>query len=319
MPVVHARSEEDAVSRLRIGIMADPRSGLGELEAQARDLEARGFDTLWVPQVFGVDAITAAALAGHATERIEIGTAVVPTQPRHPLALAQQALTAGAACRGRFTLGVGLSHPPVIEQIYGLSYARRAKHMREVVQIIAPLLAGAGGEVRFEGEELRARGSLEVPGAHPVPLLLAALGDRMLRIAGRHADGTVLWMTGLRAIEEHIVPKLQAAARDAGRPRPRVVAGLMVSLTSMPEIARAKVARRLAVYGQMPSYAAMLRAEGADPLAGLALVGDERALDAGLERLRAIGVTDLEASIFKSEEGSKKRTLDYLQSRLGRG
>jgi F420-dependent oxidoreductase-like protein len=302
---------------MRTGVMIGGTSsqvGLEELVARARDVESRGFDTIWIPNVFGLDAVTASAVVGRATGRIEVGTAVVPTQPRHPSALAQQALTAGVACGGRFTLGIGLSHPPVIEAMFGLSYARRARHMREYMAVLGPLLRGE--PARFQGEEFRVDLALDVPDAPPVPVLLAALGDRMLEIAGRQAAGTILWMTGFRTIEQHIVPKLRAAARQAGRPVPRVVAGMHIALTSNVQAANERLGRMLAVYGQMPSYRAMLEKEGAAGPADLALVGDEKVLDAGLERLRDLGVSDFEASIVRVEEGDEERTLRYLESRL---
>ena len=302
---------------MRIGVTvggSSSRVGLDELVTRARDLESRGFDTIWIPNVFGLDAVTASAVVGRGTERIEVGTAVVPTQPRHPAALAQQALTAGAACRGRFTLGIGLSHPPVIEAMFGLSYARRARHMREYMAVLGPLLRGEPAS--FRGDEFRVDLALDVPDAQPVPILLAALGDRMLEIAGRQASGTILWMTGPRTIEHHIAPKLRAAARKAGRPQPRIVAGMHVVLTNNTEAASERVGRMLEIYAQMPSYRAMLEREGAAGPADLALVGDEKVLDKGLERLRDLGVSDFEASIVRVEEGDEERTLRYLESRL---
>jgi len=281
---------------------------------RARDLESRGFATMWIPNVFGYEAITVAAIVGRETERIELGTAVVPTYPRHPTALAQQALTAGSACRGRFTLGIGLSHPPVIEGLLGLSYARRAAHMREYVEVLCPLLEGEPAS--FEGEEYRVNLRLDVPDAQPVPLLIAALGDHMLNIAGRRAAGTILWMTGPRTIESHIAPKLRAAANEAGRPEPRIVAGLHIVLTSNTEAANERVERWVKMYGQLPSYRAMLDKEGTENPGDLAIVGDENVLDTALDRLRDVGVTDLEAVIMPSEDGTDQRTLEYLESRL---
>jgi F420-dependent oxidoreductase-like protein len=296
-------------------IWATPgRSGLDDLVARARDLESRGFATLWTPHVFGLDAITAAAVIGRETDRIELGTAVVPTYPRHPTALAQQALTAGAACRGRFTLGIGLSHQVLIEGILGLSYARRARHMREYMEILGPLLRGE--RASFEGEEYRVDLALDVPDAQPVPILVAALGDQMLKIAGRSAAGTILWMTGPRAIETHIAPKLRAAASEAGRPEPRIVAGMHIVLTSNTEAAIERVGKSLAMYGQLPSYRAMLDKEGAESPTDLVLVGDEKVLDAELERLRNLGVSDFEAVIIPAEQGANERTLEFLESRL---
>ncbi len=302
---------------MQIGVMvggSSRRLGLEDLVTRARDLESRGFPTMWLPNVFGFDAIIASSVIGRETECIEVGTAVVPTYPRHPTALAQQALTAGAACGGRFTLGIGLSHPPVIEGMMGLSYARRAQHMREYMEVLGPLLRGE--PTKFEGEEFRVNMALDVPVAESVPVLIAALGDQMLKIAGRHAAGTILWMAGPRTIERHIAPKLRAAASEAGRPEPRIVAGMHIVLTSNVEAASERVGKRLAIYSQMPSYRALLDIEGAAGPAELALVGDEKVLDAGLERLRELGVSDFEASIVSTDPGAEERTLQYLASRL---
>jgi 5,10-methylenetetrahydromethanopterin reductase len=301
---------------MRIGVMARAgRSvGLDDLISQARDLEARGFATLWIPSVFGHDAVIASALAGSETQRIEIGTAVVPTYPRHPTALAQQALTAGAACQGRFTLGVGLSHPPVIEGMLGLSYARRSRHMREYMEVLGPLLRGESA--RFTGIEYRVALGLDVPKAPRVPVLIAALGDEMLKIAGRSAAGTLLWMTGPRAIERHIMPRIRAAAHEAGNTAPRVVAGMHIVLTTDTRTATARVEKMLALYGAMPSYRAMLEKEGSSAASHLALIGDQKTLDAGLDRLRDLGVTDFEAAIVPADEDAEERTLRYLESRL---
>jgi F420-dependent oxidoreductase-like protein len=289
------------------------RIGVDGFVERARDLEERGIDTMWIPHVFGHDAITIAALVGRETERIEIGTAVVPTYPRHPTAMAQQALSAGAACRGRFTLGIGLSHPPVIENMIGLSYARRARHMREYMAVLGPLLRGA--PAKFEGEEYRVDMAVEVPDAEPVPVVIAALGPRMLEIAGRDAAGTILWMTGFGAIERHVVPRLRAAASAAGRAEPRIVAGMHVALTADADAANERVAAMLEQYRLMPSYRAMIELEGSARPSDFAIVGDESALDAGLARLRDIGVTDLDANILELDAETRERTLDYLASR----
>ena len=302
---------------MRIGIMAGATGGddgLDALVASAKDFEARGFDTMWMANIFGIDAITAAAIIGRETETIGLGTAVVPTYPRHPTALAQQALTAQAASAGRFALGIGLSHKVVIEDMLGLSYARRAKHMREYMAVLGPLLRGE--PAKFEGEEYRVNLALAVPGASPVPTLIAALGDHMLRIAGETAEGTILWMTGPDTIESHVGPKLRSAAADSGRPEPRIVAGLPIVLTENVDAAREAISKILVVYGQLPSYRAMLDKEGAAGPADVALVGNEKELDAQLQRLRDVGVTDFSASIAPTEDGAVERTLDYLASKL---
>ncbi len=302
---------------MRIGIMSGhgrQDEGLDALIEKARDLEARGFHTLWLANIFAIDAITAAALIGRETSRIELGTAVVPTYPRHPTALAQQALTAQAACGGRFTLGIGLSHQIVIEGLLGLSYERRAKHMREYLSVLGPLLRGEKAE--HQGEEFRVNLGLEVPGARPVSALIAALGDQMLRIAGEQADGTILWMTGARTVEEHVVPRIRSAAQAAGRADPRIVAGLPIVLTDDERAAREAVGKIMVHYGQIPSYRAMLDREGVAGPGDIALVGNQRQLDAALDRLAAAGVTDLDAALIPVDDGAEARTLDYLQGRL---
>jgi F420-dependent oxidoreductase-like protein len=303
---------------MRIGVNsgADPGAGgtLDDLVARAQDLEARGFHTIWMANGMGLDAINTQTIVGRETRRIEVGTAVVPSYPRHPMAMAQQALTAQLICGGRFTLGIGLSHRPVIEYMLGLCYDKPARHMREYVSVLAPLLRGE--LVKFEGDQYRVNLALDVAGASPVPLLLAALGDRMLRIAGQATDGTLLGLTGPKTIESHIVPKIRAAAEEAGRAAPRVVASFPTVLTNDPDEARENITASLGIYGNLPSYRAMLDKEGVGGPGDIAVVGDEKALDAALDRLRDIGVTDYDATIVPMEEGAEARTLDYLQSRL---
>ena len=302
---------------MRIGIMSGhgrQDEDLNALVAKAQDLEARGFHTLWIANIFAIDAITASAVIGRETSKIELGTAVVPTYPRHPTALAQQALTSQSACEGRFTLGIGLSHQIVIEGILGLSYERRAKHMREYMSVLGPLLRGEKAE--YSGTEFRVNLDLAVPDTKPVPTLIAALGDHMLRIAGETADGTLLWMTGPQTVADHVVPKIQSAAAAAGRPEPRIVAGLPIVLTENETAAREAVGKILVHYGQIPSYRAMLDKEGVDGPAEIALVGTEKQLDEGLARLEEAGVTDFDAALIPAEDGAEERTLDYLQSKL---
>lgn len=303
---------------MRIGVMAGATPGpdgtLDGLVARAQDLEARGFASMWMANIFGLDAIGAQAIVGCNTERIELGTAVVPTPPRHPVAIAQQTLTTQVACGGRFTLGIGLSHKLVIEDMLGLSYAKPAQQTREYMSVLGPLLRGEPAS--FQGEQYKVNAALDVPGSTETPVLIAALGDLMLQIAGSLAQGTILWMTGPATIEDHIGPKLRAAAKEAGRPDPRIVAGFPIVVTDDEAGAREAIAKGLVMYGQLPSYRAMLDKEGAAGPADIALVGNEKQVGEGLDRLRDIGVTDFDAAIFPVEDGSEERTLDLLQSRL---
>lgn len=299
---------------MRIGIMigADgPTSSLRDLAAQAKAIEAKGFDNIWMANIFSFDAISALTLLGWETQRVRLGTAVTPTYPRHPTAIAQQALTAAAATNNRFALGIGLSHRIVIENMLGFSYAKPAAHMREYLTVLAPLLRGE--TVAHNGKEYRVNGvTLTVPGAKRVPLLVAALGPVMLKLTGELADGTITWMVGPKTMEQHVVKTLTAAASSARRPAPTVVGGFPVVLTNKPAEAREKIGQNLTIYGQLPSYRAMLDREGAKGPADVALAGDENYLRSSLMRLRDIGVTDFTAAIIDTEPGAYQRTLDFL-------
>jgi F420-dependent oxidoreductase-like protein len=293
-------------------IVGDPQTTLDALVAEAKAAEADGFAFYSLPNIFGIDAVSALMLAGRETSRIELATGVTPTPPRHPFALAQQALTAQAACGGRFVLGIGLSHKIVIENMLGLSYAQPARQMREYLEVLMPLVHGK--PAAFSGDLYRVNAALQVAGGTPVPVVVAALGPKMLELAGRLADGTATWMTGLRTLAEFTVPTIRAAARAAGRPEPRVIAALPIALTGDPAAAKAVANKVFAIYGQLPSYRAMLDREGAASPGDVALAGDEAALRAGLVRLREAGVTHFAASLFPADPGCVERTRAFLRS-----
>ncbi len=283
--------------RIGIGVADGGGTPLDALLGQIRSAEEAGFESVWLPNIFGMDAMTVAALAGRETSRIELATAVVPTYSRHPLYAAQQAATAQAACEGRFVLGLGPSHQIVIENMLGLSYEKPARHVREYVTVVKELLEK--GETHFEGETLRVHGSLNVAcGGAPPPVLIGALGPLMRRIAGSLCDGTITWMTGPRTLADEVVPGVQKAADEAGRAAPRIVAGVPVVLTDDPTGAAATAGKLFALYGSLPSYRAMLDLEGAEGPGDLALAGDEQTLEAGIRRFADAGVTDFNASIF---------------------
>jgi F420-dependent oxidoreductase-like protein len=313
---VPKESRVKGATPVKIGLMsgATPGDTLEQLIENAKALDQRGFASLWLANIFGLDAITTLSLIGRETERIELGTAVVPSYPRHPHALAQQALTAQIAASGRFALGLGLSHKLVIEDMLGLSYDKPARHMREYMAVLGPLLRGE--PAKFEGDQYNVHAGLDFPGVPEVPVLIAALGDHMLKIAGETSAGTILWMTGPKTIETHIAPKLNAAATAAGRSHPRIVAGVPIVLTHDPDGIREKIAKGLVMYGQLPSYRAMLDKEGAAGPADISIVGDEKALDGELARLRDAGVTDFNAAVMSLEDGAYDRTVDYLASKL---
>jgi 5,10-methylenetetrahydromethanopterin reductase len=285
---------------MRIGLLAAETSGdqaLGKLADQLRRAADDGFASFWMANIFGLDALTALAVAGSQVPGIELGTAVVPTYPRHPAVLAQQALTAALAVGpGRLTLGIGLSHKIVIEDMYGYSFDKPARHMREYLSVLLPLLDGTA--VSVDGSTLSAHIGLSAPKTGRVPVLLAALAPRMLSLAGEQTDGTVLWMTGPATVRDYVVPAISAAASAAGRPSPRIVSSLPVCVTSDPAAARASAAKEFAIYGQLPSYRAMLDREGAAGPGDVAVVGDEDAVVTQILALADAGVTDFVAAEF---------------------
>lgn len=303
-------------STMRIGVSLSEPQGpdpIGHLRDQITSAAADGFASGWLANIFGVDALTALAAAGQGVDGFELGTAVVPTYPRHPATLAQQALTVQAALGGRLALGIGLSHQIVIEGMFGYSFDKPARHMREYLEVLVPLLRE--GTASFSGETVQANLAISVPREHPVPVLLAALAPQMLRLAGSVGDGTVLWMTGPSTVESHIVPSLTAAAEAAGRPAPRVVCILPVCVTDDPDAARERAASIFNIYGQLPSYRAMLDREGAATPGDVAIVGDAASVRSQIEHLSEVGVTDFVAASFGSGDDAVA-TQDVLRSLL---
>jgi len=301
-----------------IGEIAGTTGTIENLVAQAKQAEADGFASGWFANIFGMDAIIAATVCAQATTRIELGTAVVPTYPRHPVAMAQAALSAAAISRGRFSLGIGLSHQIVIEGMLGLSFAKPYSHMREYLAVLGPLVRE--GRVSFTGEEFRVTANMSVPGATPCPILVAALAPKMLALTGREADGTITWMTGPKTIREYTVPRICEAAASAGRATPRVVVGLPIAVTKDVAGARASASRTFQIYGMLPSYRAMLDREGAEGPASVAIVGDESAVGEAIGHLRDAGATDLLAIPFvvDGDADAVARTRALLV-RLARG
>jgi len=301
---------------MRIGISLADHTGpdaLSLLRDEIQQAAADGFASAWLSNIFGLDALTALAVAGSQVPGIELGTAVVPTYPRHPAVLAQQALTAATAVGGRLTLGIGLSHKIVIDDMYGYSFDRPARHMREYLSVLLPLLNGE--QAAFTGETLRAQIGLSTPRPGRVPVLLAAMAPQMLRLAAQRTDGTVLWMTGPATVRDYVVPAITAAAEAAGRPSPRVVCILPVCVTDDTDAARARATKALAIYGQLPSYRAMLDREGASGPGDVTIAGDEAAVTTQVRALEAAGVTDFVAADLSGH--GQHRTRELLRSLLG--
>jgi F420-dependent oxidoreductase-like protein len=298
------------------------RDKAARLVADAAQAEQAGFASLWVPQIPGdFDALTAIALMGPATSRVELATAVVPIQTRHPIALAQQALSNQAVCEGRFTLGLGPSHHWIVTGMLGLPYERPARLMRSYLEVLGPALAGPG-PVDVENDHYRVHSPCDVTDVAPTPVLLAALAPVMLRLAGEMASGTVLWMADERAIAEHVLPRIARAAAAAGRPAPRVVAGVPVTLCRDDEVdeARARANQTLGHAEYSPNYERLLEHGDAADVGDLLAAGDERAVTARLERFRDAGATDLAVRVLPigvdrdARVESKRRTLEFVAS-----
>jgi F420-dependent oxidoreductase-like protein len=285
--------------------------------ARFRELEARGFATAWVGQVFDVDALTLLALAGRETRRIELGSWVVPIQPRHPAVLAQQALTVQLACGGRLLLGIGASHEAVVARRLGLDHAKPLSHMREYLAALRPLLAGE--HAKLSGEHLRVSLALALPGVAPPPVFLAALGPRMLELAGARADGVAIWLGGPRFVGGFAVPRIARGAREAGRALPRIACGLPVAVTRDLPRARAAAEQMLAVSARLPAYQRVLAREGASRPSEVAILGDEEEVLRRLRDLKGLGVTDFHAVPvpIPEEPGSVVRTLGALAGLAG--
>jgi F420-dependent oxidoreductase-like protein len=285
---------------MRIGVMIGPerrryREKVGKLVADAEAAEALGFTSIWVPQIPDeFDAMTAVTLMGRSTSRIEIGTAVAVLQTRHPVAMAQQALATQAVCEGRFTLGLGPSHHWIVSDMLGLRYEQPARLVSDYLEVLNAAFAGPGS-VDVENETFRVHNALDITDLPPTPILLAALGPLMLRLAGERASGTILWMADERAIGDHIAPRITKAAEEAVRPAPRIVAGIPVALCANDEVDAARD-RANTVLGEAeysPNYQRLLDRGDAKDVGDLLAAGDESAVTARLRRFRDAGATDL--------------------------
>jgi len=299
---------------MRIGLTGGGASA-DRIVQQAVEAEADGFTSLWYPSAVLGDPLVAMALAGRATTSIDLGTAVLQTYTCHPVLQANRAAsTAATMGRAGLVLGVGPSHLPVIEDAYGLSYEGVGGHTEEYLTVLGALLRGEG--VRHRGEHFRVAIPVVSPLPQPVSVMVSALAPRMLRVAGELTDGTILWMANARAVDTHVAPKITAAATAAGRPAPRIVAGLPVAVHDDADEARATAAKDFANYGVLPNYRRILDIGGAPGPGDAAIVGDETAVTAQIQSLFDAGVTDLWAAPFpvgEDRSASRHRTRALLK------
>jgi F420-dependent oxidoreductase-like protein len=315
---------------VKIGVMIGPERGdttrkVRRLLEEIAWAESAGLPTAWVPQVpSDMDALHMISLLGMNTERIELGTAVVPLQAQHPVALARQALTAHAIAGGRLTLGLGPSHHWIVTDMLGLPYSKPAAYTRDYLQVLdaAWKACDEGGtrSIDVKNDTFTVHNQFDVAPVAPVPVLIAALGPVMLKIAGEQADGTVLWMADERAIGDHVVPKITAAATAAGRKAPRVVAGIPVCLCAPAQVDEAKErANRILGEAEIsPNYQRILEYGDARDIGGLCAVGDEAAITARFKSFADAGVTDLSVRLLPIGNGrdeliaSKNRTREVI-------
>jgi len=310
---------------MRLGVMIGAERGdmARKVKKFLEDIEwaeTAGFDTAWIPQVPNdFDALTMVTLMGTRTSRIEIGTAVVPLQAQHPIALGRQALSAHAGIGGRLALGGGPSHHWIIQDMLGISYRRPAAYTRDYLEVLNAALAGPGA-VDVENETFTVHNPTVLGADSPMPVLIAALGPVMLQIAGELADGTVLWMADERAIGDHIAPRITKAAENAGRPAPRIVAGIPVCLCAPSQVDEAKdrANRILAEAETSPNYQRLLDRGDARDVGDLCAAGDEQAILARFRRFADAGVTDLSVRLLPIGDtrdelvASKSRTREVI-------
>lgn len=306
---------------MRLGINGTglvQRADVARVRDHAAEAAADGFSSYWLAEhpTGGFDALTVLAAVGARVADIELGTAIVPTFPRHPVALAGQALTTDGVIGNRLTLGIGLSHEPMMAEL-GIGFDKPIRHLREYLSILMPLLRE--GRVDYQGETLSARARFFRPPDRPVPVMVAALGPQALGVAGRLSDGTTLAWVGPKTVSEHIVPRLSEAAADAGRPAPRVIATLPVCVTRDEQGVRAAIGKGLSLYGQLPSYRAMFDREGVDGPAELAIVGSEAAVRDGILAMAEAGVTDFAASEFFLNPTEREHTRALLKHLVAGG
>jgi F420-dependent oxidoreductase-like protein len=310
---------------MRMGLQVSADRGryatkVEKLQADARWADDAGLDTVWTPQIPDeFEVMAAATLMGAATTRIEVGTSVVPVQPRHPVVLAQQALSAQAVSEGRFTLGIGVSHHWIVRDMLGLPYERQASTMRCYLDVLDQALAGPG-LVEVDNELFTIRQPLDITDITPTPVLIAALGPVMLRLAGGRAGGTVLWLADERTIAEHVVPTISEAASAAGRPAPRVMAGVPVCLCADSEVEAAmeRTNKTLSEVVASPNYVRLMEHGDAESIGDVLICGSESAMEQRLRRFADAGVTDLNARIValgdsrEEIKASAERTRDFL-------
>lgn len=286
-------------------------ASIDAIEKHAQQAENDGFSSYWLAEhpTGGLDAMTVLTIVGRSVKSIELGTAIIPTFPRHPMVLAGQTHTLQNAIDNRFTLGIGLSHQTMMAQL-GIPFERPILHLKEYLSILVPLLNE--GKVSFKGELISCDAQTFFQPTQATEVVVAALGPQALKVAGRLADGTTLAWVGPRTIADHIKPRLTEAADAAGKTKPRIIATLPVCVTDNEQKIRDLISKNLKMYSQLPSYKAMFEREGVSEAGELALVGTAAKVQDLLAAVDAAGVTDFAASEFTTNPDEKAQTRELL-------
>jgi len=289
---------------VKLSLLFPETRSLPAVRDLAATTEALGFHGMWLGSAFGFDPIMALALAGESTSSLQLGVAVVPTWPRHPVVMAQQAATASAATGGRFRLGIGPSHQPVMS-MYGIPFDRPMSHVREYLEIVRGLLAN--GHVKQKGDRYQVMAFLDVADAPPPPVLLGVLRSGMATLAGSHSDGALCWLGPADYLHDVVAPSIAKGAADAGRIPPPLIAELPVALTNSRDEVHEMAARDLAIYTQVPFYGAMWEAAGVprgtngwsdEMIEASVLYGDEGVLAKKIQALFDAGADEVALSPF---------------------
>lgn len=302
---------------MTVGVALQASGPDNQIDATVRlaaEAAAAGLRSAWFGQTFGADSPQLAAIVGREVPALQVGTSAIPVFGRHPLLVSSQAQTAQAATHGRYHLGLALGTKLLTEAGFGIPHERPIARLREFLIALRQLTET--GSADFHGELLTATTPLSarVPGAEGgVPLLVAAMGPQALRASGELADGILPYLAGPRALSEHIVPAVTAAAEAAGRPAPRIVALVYGVVTDDADAVRARATEQLAFYEQFPSYARAIELSGGKRAADVAVIGDERTVADEVRRYRDAGATEV---VFSGTDiagdTDRRRTWDLL-------
>ncbi len=289
---------------------------LDESIARAQAAERLGYESVWTTQLPDArDAALVLAAYANATQRIGLGTGILPIYTRHPTAMVQMAATLDELSGGRFILGIGISHKVTVESMWGLSLDSPVDAMREYLDIVRTSLRD--GAASIEGKHFSARWAYTAPRRADLPIMISALNPRMLDLAGERADGVVLYMCSPAYIRDHVVPAVTAGRQKAGKPLEgfEIVAAVPVCLTSDRAGGQAVFRQTVERYSNLPYYRKMMDASGfkseleagtvseamIDELAG---IGDEQQVREAIRRYREAGVTLPGAGPFGGHKGA---------------